>query len=149
MEFFRYLAIFVTLAYGLWYPSFSMYKYRAFEKVPLILDTLKYFVVIIFFYGVTTCLDIIMGGSSIYNLLKLVVVWYLGTGHYKGAKKIYSSIFLPLATGNGGERPFIMKFAMESSNENFAVSTQHLFAHLVSIFQQEYESIYGEIDFSE
>lgn len=149
MEILRQLGILVTLGYGLWYPSFTMYKRRAYQKVALIIDSLKYFVVIIGFYMFTTGLDFLLGSSSVYNLLKLIVVVYLGRGHYKGALMIYDSFVLPLALGTGDKRPFLMEFAMGSSNEDFATNTQHLFAHLISTFQSEYENIYAQIDLVE
>ena len=126
---------------GLCWPSFMIYNHIHLGKTKRMIAVQKHFVVVVLFFGFTTCLDFIFGSNSLYTLAKIVVMWMLTRNNFSGSTTFFDNVLNKLP-----KEQFIIQLALKSMDSDSKASLQMFLAQIMKMFGEQYDQILNEID---
>lgn len=129
------------IAVGLCWPSFMIYNHIHLGKSKRIIAVQKHFVVVVLFFGFTTCLDFIFGSNTLYTLCKIVVLYMLIRNNFSGSTSFFDNVLNKLPKDQ-----FIIQLALKAMDSDSKASIQMFFAQIMKMFAEQYDQILNEID---
>jgi hypothetical protein len=144
MSLFAFISDVVVFAYRFWSATLDLYMALANSNGsrPNTHQMLGHFVVMVAFLTVTLPIDALIGSSFLYSLTKIIFLFYLVHGNYRGSKRMFQLCVESLIA----LYPQVLDFADNAHQSQLAQDVKVIGTAVLGKFTAEYQEIFDSIE---